>query len=382
MRKTIFPKMDFLDREKELEAVRRSKGFVLIYGRRRIGKTKLAKEALPNALYISGFSDTLEDIADKLGVEASRTSVILKSKEIIIDEFQAFEGIEKSLAYAYDLLGENVRVVLITSYFSFAKSILSEGSPLYGRISRRILLKQLPRKAVVDKFGLDFYLLFGGTPQYVERGKEHGIEGLIDETSALFNEPEFLFNYEFKSQSYREAFKRASIRPRPLPKSLVYYAEKMEEMDLMRSVWRGKGRLRELSDNYFRTRMSLREVRRIADYEERKKAFYKILPQILDANFEAMFRDINVRRKRNPTRILYPYGLDVEIDAIIETEDERYIVEVKRRKAKEEDCVELLKKIPRISKFLKKRYEPIIVALEGKTSCETLTLDDFRRENM
>jgi AAA+ ATPase superfamily predicted ATPase len=148
----------FINREKELsflEQEYQSDGasFVVIYGRRRIGKTTLIKEFLINkpAVYflatqeaisqnLEVLTDLIADFTDNSLLKNSKGhswDVIIrefanykedKKKILVIDEFQYLEMSQKGFASVFQriwdeiLQNKNVMIVLCGSYISMMKS--------------------------------------------------------------------------------------------------------------------------------------------------------------------------------------------------------------------------------------------------------------------
>ena len=236
----------FIDRERELAALNEQyaadgASFVVIYGRRRVGKTTLIKEFMKDkkALFYLAKeeleSDSMkrfaETLADYTGQEYLKNAnferwqdlfdVFIKhdqkeKKVLIIDELPclvdinpAFPGI---LKWCWDekLQDENFMLILSGSLVNMMeKHALNYNSPLYGRRTGQIKLKQIDFMHY-DKFyeGMPYrdlvehYAVTGGVPRYIELFDPK--KALFDEVSRLmltsdgllFEEPEFLLRHE------------------------------------------------------------------------------------------------------------------------------------------------------------------------------------------
>ena len=202
----------FIDREQELnfllsEYRRSGSSLVVIYGRRRIGKTELISEFINDKKSIY-FLATEEDevqnrnafkntVSDFLGNELLREAridnweILFKSlvakttnEKIIlaIDEFQylglansAFPSIMQKMWDTY-LKNSNIMVILCGSLISMMESqTLNYSSPLYGRRTGQIRLKQIPFLYYHDfypnkdyKSLIEYYSVTGGVPKYIE----------------------------------------------------------------------------------------------------------------------------------------------------------------------------------------------------------------------
>ncbi len=188
--------MEFFDRTKEKEFLGKlgqkdEKQMVVVYGRRRIGKTTLLKYVFPSAKYL--FVDTrsketlLKDFSSQIfdGVfdnwEAFFRHLLNNNGTVIIDEFQNFIRVDNSvfsiLQKVWDDIGSKVILILCGSYTGMMKRIfLDYKEPLFGRSSYQIALKEFDFKEAVkmlDSFGyrieeiVNAYSVFGGIPKYL-----------------------------------------------------------------------------------------------------------------------------------------------------------------------------------------------------------------------
>lgn len=237
--------MKFIGREQELQALEkeyaRDSGFVVIYGRRRVGKTTLIKEFLKKRKNTFYFLATKEVESQSMkrfaGVIARETKNAMLSKVefsdwvdlfqvvadykrdekkvIVIDEFPylvktnpAFPSI---LQNAWDeiLKDNNVMLILCGSLISMMKKhALSYESPLYGRRTAQIRLAPLSFTTVYGSQKLSFtdaveqYAVTGGVPKYMEFFTgEDTLYAQIEDTvlsknGFLYEEPNFLLTDE------------------------------------------------------------------------------------------------------------------------------------------------------------------------------------------
>lgn len=237
----------FVGRERELEAMERlyeREGFqmLVIYGRRRIGKTALIEEfckgrrtlafmaqtrsdyenlaefsrliweffGLPStAGSFPGWIDAFSYIAEYVGDER----IVL-----VIDEFpyavEANPSLPSKLQIAIDhaFLGTNIFLILCGSNQGFMENeVLGYKSPLYGRRTGQLQLKAfdcfdtarmldgIPMEEVVK-----YYACVGGTPYYLaqidqDASFEENIANLyFDKTGFLYEEPVMLLRQELR----------------------------------------------------------------------------------------------------------------------------------------------------------------------------------------
>ncbi|MCI2415760.1 MAG: ATP-binding protein [Candidatus Aramenus sp.] len=231
--------MIFVDRERELEAIKKrlesdSLELIVIYGRRRIGKTSLALRAVegyPFVYYLavegknnlSKFKQTAEiHFPEVKYVKEDWESLFyfLKDKVIVIDEFPYLIKEDSSIPSVLQkiidevLKGSKTKVILLGSSISMMSDLLSYKSPLYGRRTSSINLKELRFKDL-RKFGFDvvegirIYGFAGGVPYYLSKVKTPFLSWINEELkrvdSFVKDEMDFLLRYEFTEIStYKE----------------------------------------------------------------------------------------------------------------------------------------------------------------------------------
>lgn len=239
--------MKFIGRRKELEALeqeyQRDGGFVVLYGRRRVGKTTLIKEFIKDktAFYFLATEEVESQSMKRLaGVLARATNNPMlgrvafsdwldlfqeaaryrpeEKKVLIIDEFpylvktnQAFPSI---LQNAWDefLKDSNIMLILCGSLIGMMrKHALSYESLLYGRRTAQIRLTPLTftdvHTAQPQPFekAVEQYAVTGGVPKYLEFFRPDGelleqIKSVIlSKSGFLYEEPSFLLKDEVQS---------------------------------------------------------------------------------------------------------------------------------------------------------------------------------------
>lgn len=236
--------MEFIGRKREMEKLEseysRDSSFVVIYGRRRVGKTTLIKEFLKNkaAFYFLATEEIESQSMKRLAGVVARTTknrllqnatftdwldlfqVIAdyepeKKKVLVIDEFpylvktnSAFPSI---LQNAWDevLKDNNVMLILSGSLIGMMqKHALSYDSPLYGRRTSQMRLAPLPFTDIYAVQSLSFtesveqYAVTGGVPKYLEffeDGRElteQIKDAVLSKNGFLYEEPFFLLKSE------------------------------------------------------------------------------------------------------------------------------------------------------------------------------------------
>lgn len=194
----------FVGREKELAELRQviktdKKQAVLIYGKRRIGKSTLIAEAakdfdgitIEHMCVRSTFEGNLEllnrDVSMALGLPDMHLATLsdvfrLLSAQnkpilIVLDEYQYLkESAKKGEVDSYmqeviDHMTDNIRLILCGSYISVMKELLEEDNPLFGRFTSIMHIEEFdyydaalfyPDADTREK--IIYYALFGGSP--------------------------------------------------------------------------------------------------------------------------------------------------------------------------------------------------------------------------
>ena len=236
----------FVDRELEMETLqneyeRDGSALVVLYGRRRVGKTTLISEFIKNkkALFFlaseeaeaqnrNAFKEKVADFIDSdllRSAEIKSWDVLFKSimdtpfdskPVIVLDEFQylgkanpAFPSIFQRI-WEEILKDRSVMVILCGSLISMMESqTLAYGSPLYGRRTAQIRLKQIPFGYYHEFFPnksrkelIEMYAVTGGVPKYIELFSESkdiysAIQKcVLNRSGYLYDEPHFLLRQE------------------------------------------------------------------------------------------------------------------------------------------------------------------------------------------
>ncbi len=224
----------FIDRTDELALLERDwrtseNAFIVVFGRRRIGKTRLIEEFLKGK---DGMKYTADDVNKKIQIDEFRRilasytkddfianqeikdwsalfSYLAKSLErekrfyIWIDEFSYIikndASITSVLQKFIDTFVRNSKTFFIVSgslYGLMSEKVLSHSSPLYGRRSRDVLLKPIPSAYIKDFLAFDFAdslktaLTVGGIPEYLRVASKYK------------SYEDFIVNEFFKTEGY------------------------------------------------------------------------------------------------------------------------------------------------------------------------------------
>ena len=229
--------MEFLDRKEEIAELQRVLNpttpakFVVVYGRRRLGKSTLIKKVLTSKdVYFMAV-----DFVDAVQIEMLQSLLAQKFPEIGMAKFSGWEELflmlnrltteqftlcldefpylvkhspelpsilqriidSKELKYNIIICGSSQRMM--------QEMVLSQSEPLYGRADAVIDVRPIPLPYLQEGLGLDpistieEYSVWGGVPRYWELREgyetlEDAIRGmLLGPTAVLYEEPKRLF---------------------------------------------------------------------------------------------------------------------------------------------------------------------------------------------
>lgn len=233
----------FVAREKELslisELLSKKSGSVMIYGKRKVGKTTLITHALEEStdktVYYECLKSTMEDNIEGFVTELVRAKILpvflsfrsfpdvfayLNSLDetfnVVIDEYPYLkiftrpETVDSVFQSVIDNNLRNVRLFISGSHVGMMKDMLEEKNALYGRFSHTIQLKELNYSESAafytdlpsyDKIA--FYSVFGGSP-YIngfidpcKSLKENIIETILNVSSPVYHYAEQLLISDF-----------------------------------------------------------------------------------------------------------------------------------------------------------------------------------------
>lgn len=208
----------------------RKSELVILYGRRRVGKSRLLVEFTKktNALYLLAdisknildiLSKQIKDEFVKLGTWEDFFEFLVKSryKILIIDEFQYLYQVNKAWPSMMQRWWEKIKetdkkIILCGSIISTIYKISKGyGSALYGRKTYEMQITPLKFKFIkgfLPNYNLEdlvrAYSIVGGIPRYLEEfdsklSIEDNIRGkILDKTCFLYNEPINLLFEEFR----------------------------------------------------------------------------------------------------------------------------------------------------------------------------------------
>lgn len=241
----------FIDRRDELnylENLNKTKGacLLILYGRRRIGKTELLKQFSQGKKHLF-FSSDLSSEQEQLRQFTEKIFQLTKDSFLQTQPFNSWEAL---LRYIFDHLSKTIPLIIIDefpylcisnnalpsilqkiwdekakrsniffilcgSYMSFMeREILGSKSPLFGRRTGQIILQPLNFEDL-SAFFPDYspqeivysYAVLGGTPAYLQRFNskktiEQNIKNeILNKNAFLYIEPRFLLMEELREPS-------------------------------------------------------------------------------------------------------------------------------------------------------------------------------------
>lgn len=311
--------MKFIDRKREMSTLEkeynRENSFVVLYGRRRTGKTTLIKEFIKDknsfyffadkqneSLQINRFKNQLaEHFKDEFlkKIEINDWDTIFdyfinkignEKFVLVIDEFQYLclmnKGFSSIFQRIYDekIADKNIMVILCGSLISMMYSeVLSYDSPLYGRRTAQIKLQPISFEYYKEFFNnkskrelIEFYSITGGIPKYIlefDRNKSPlwNIENnILNKDNFLYSEPKFLLQEEINDLSrYFSILNSIALGNTKLSSicshlglnssSMTSYITKLIDLDILEkevpvteNIENGKKGLYKIKDNYLK----------------------------------------------------------------------------------------------------------------------------------
>ena len=230
---------EFIGRNHELNLLnkeyQKDSSFVLLTGRRRIGKTRLLKEFIKDkdALYFftnrnNGsllLNEFSESVSSYCGIPSAEYrnwkdvfDIFVRSKDgkkiLIIDEFQNMIYSDDSLVSQLQDIWDNIlsqseiMLILCGSHISVMESQYNDyNGPLYGRFTRHITLDPLNFDDIADNDFVESvkrYAIHGGVPKYMELMGDGDLEDIVrdeimDPSSVMFEDPNVLMSDEVKN---------------------------------------------------------------------------------------------------------------------------------------------------------------------------------------
>ena len=224
----------FIGRDKELKEIKNIIGnfFLVVKGRRRIGKTLLLRKAFPDAVYIFVWPDKSlgwicqeickeNNLPELKNIKDILNYLLDQNKLIILDEFQNFLNIDKSIYGEIQKIIDDrkinnkfLKIAVAGSSYSLMNKVFNDSaSPLYGRRTNEIILENLPISDLYKELSLSIeefitlWSVFEGVPYYYELidkkspSTENIKQLVISKSAQLKEEGKVILSVEFGRDS-------------------------------------------------------------------------------------------------------------------------------------------------------------------------------------
>jgi AAA+ ATPase superfamily predicted ATPase len=255
----------FVDRDVELDQLTEcydsaTADFIVIYGRRRLGKSELVRQSIADrdyAVYYQAVESTAQNQLDQFVATATAQFPSLgnvrrdweallealgrEDAVVVIDEFPFLIDEDESLpsriqrVWDLELQETGMTLVLVGSSISvMEEKVLSGSAPLYGRRTATIDLKPLSIADARQFFpeydpetAITAWSIYGGTPYYLQtidpdQGLGPNVQGtILSERGLLYSEPEFLLRTELRQPNTYFSILRALAHGRRSPNEIA-----------------------------------------------------------------------------------------------------------------------------------------------------------------
>lgn len=305
----------FANRIEELKSIKdalasKKPEFIVIYGRRRVGKTELLKQILKirsDAIYFLGRDESPHDmlarlssiVADKYNDEklirfpfknldeAFYYFAQKRNAVLIFDEFPYMASSEPALLSVMqgfcDSEMKNTKLKLFacgSSVGMVERSLLGHSTPLYGRRTRQLKIEPMRFSAVKAFFPkmnflelLEIYAVLGGTPAYLLEFEKNLFTTIdkkfLKKDQFLYKDAEFILREELKEPRYyfsiirSIAFGNTSLgrimNDSGLSKDVVSkYLAVLQDLGVVERLWpvtenpKSRKGIYRIKDNYFK----------------------------------------------------------------------------------------------------------------------------------
>jgi len=228
--------MEFLDRTEEIGRLQKQlnsgqSSFIVIYGRRRLGKSTLIKHILADddVYYMAELNEQTVQLSLLVNSIASVypsfagitfaswesllthfNAICHKGTTLVLDEFpylvKSCKSLPSTLQKLLDTKKLNFNLIICgSSQRMMQNMVLSASEPLYGRLNERMVVGPISITYWKEAFNLsaieavEEYSVWGGVPRYWELRENNGsfmeaIENLVlDSNGILYDEPAALF---------------------------------------------------------------------------------------------------------------------------------------------------------------------------------------------
>ena len=325
----------FLFRNKELDILNKG-GNVLIYGKRRVGKTSLIKTFLKKAkkkyLFYECIKSSLIDNLEHLTILLKEEKILKydinfnnmyelfkfindqdEKMIIVLDEYPYLKAIDD--ANMVDSLFQkildncfNIDFIICGSHIGMMRDMLKEGSPLYSRFRTVIELKEFnyieasyfySNKTNYEKIG--YYSVFGGSPyinNYINNNlslKENIIDLFLNNNSNIYTYADNLLISDARSQIGVKSILEM------LGNNKLKYSELERKLDPLKT-----GKLAKQLKSLLGLNL-IKKVYPINKLKDDKKSYYEINDNVLRFYFTYIYKYKSILEILGPNRFYEEY---------------------------------------------------------------------------
>lgn len=317
--------------------------FIVLYGRRRIGKTEILREFVKDKKHVfySGhqitdfmqlnrvtsvltehftkkiYSDSFNQwehvfsyISENL-TEEEKTVIIFDEFPYMVEGNSSIPSVLQSI-WDHSLSKKNLLIILCGSSISFMKNeLLSEKNPLYGRTTGVLKITEMDFESSLGFYpNIDFheqvafYSVFSGVPYYLSRInkekslRENIITNILQNGSVLFNEVEFLLKQELREVSVYNTIITAIALGRTKQNEIVqlsgvektkltYYLNSLIDLGIVRKEFPSTIKTKEM----VKSRVGL-YILDNSFFRFYYRFVYPNLSELMDGNIDIIYEDI------------------------------------------------------------------------------------------
>lgn len=356
----------FYNREKELNIIRKGinsnkKTVILLYGKRRVGKSSLIREAVKDfdgiyinytcvkSSYIGNIKLFSKSICEALEIPKvifesldDAFAFIQKQKKkicVVVDEYQYLKNtlkegeVDSYFQIICDKLQNNVKLILCGSYISVMKELLKEGNPLFGRFTDIIHLEEMDyydSSSFYTNESLDekiiMYSIFGGSP-YVLENIDYDIS-ISDNIKQKLIYSNGIFRTHIENVMLSEIRQTFDVRIlEAIGNGQVKYSEILSDLNE-----KDNGYLDKQIKNLIKME-TISKLNPINKENDRKKIFYEINDNLMRFYFAYIFNNVSMIENIGEDRF-YENVVKKSIDNYINKRFEKIVQQYFKRQVK------------------------------------------------
>ena len=393
----------FLGREKELKELSaalsdgKHKTAVLVYGKRRVGKSTLINEAarsfrgavINHLCVTSTYEGNMEliyrNVREMLELPGISFDSIFSMMEylgtleqnvlLILDEYPYLKQTRKKgevdsiMQVVIDRLPKNVKIILCGSYITIMKELLEESNPLFGRFTLIQHIRDFdyydaarfyPEQTARDKIA--YYAVFGGSPYVLEQ---------LDPTASL------------RDNILKLLLPETGIVRTHIENVMLREIQKSYDIRILEALGNGKKRYSEIKemlkisdtgllDKQLKVLLNMETIQKsepINRRNDRKKQFYEITDNLMRFYFTFVFAKAGMISRIGSDQFA-KRNIDDKIEQFISRRMEGMVIQYFHRAA-------LNGGIPDIEDFGSYWYDDPVTKTNGEFDCVIKRVGDI-----